>query len=134
MAYWARSFPGRPECVADVRRFMVKSLGDRPGVDVVELVASELTTNAVQHSESGRPGGQFTVHLAAFADRWRIRVDDAGGVGEPLPRMGEPEDDEAGRGLALVEALSSSWGVMGDHYARAVWAEVPIPREPEAEA
>lgn len=129
MAYWSQSFPGSAECVADVRRFAFKALGDVPGIDVVELVASELATNAVQHSGSGRPGGRFTLHLAAFEDRWRVRVDDAGGLTEPCLQAVDVGWEEAGRGLALVAALSSDWGVVGDHYARAVWAEIPMPQE-----
>lgn len=131
MAYWSETFDGRAECVADVRRFTVKALGDSPGVELVELVASELAGNAVQHSDSGQPGGQFTVHLASFADRWKVRIDDAGGMTEPCVRDAEADRDEAGRGLALVAALSSHWGVVGDHYARAVWAEIPIPERDE---
>jgi anti-sigma regulatory factor (Ser/Thr protein kinase) len=126
MTYWSRSFQGLAESLSEVRRFTAAVLGDRPGVDLVVLAASELAGNAVLHSASGRPGGQFVVHLASFADRWQIRVDDEGGLGEPvLTEPGEEEPGEAGRGLALIAAVSRSWGVLGDHYARAVWAEIP---------
>jgi hypothetical protein len=129
MSYWSETFDGRPACVADVRHFTTKALGDAPGVDLVELVASELATNAVRHSDSGRPGGTLTVHLAAFAGHWHIRVDDACGLGEPCVKDSDDFEDEAGRGLALVAALSKNWGVMGNDYARAVWAEIAKPEE-----
>lgn len=140
MSYWSRSFDGLPECVSDVREYTRKVVGDSNGADLVELVASELAGNAIRHSESGEPGGQFTLHLADLRNRWQVRVDDEGGVTVPrvceaspiesledLDRFGD--EVEAGRGLAMVAAVSSDWGVLGDQAARAVWAEIPISGE-----
>ncbi|OLE21185.1 MAG: hypothetical protein AUG49_22685 [Catenulispora sp. 13_1_20CM_3_70_7] len=140
MSYWSRDFDGLPECVSEVREYTRNVVGDREGADLVELVASELAGNAIRHSDSGEPGGRFTVHLAEFCTRWQVRVDDLGGPGEP--HICEPppiksvddldtfgEEIEAGRGLAMVAAVSSKWGVLGDQGARAVWAEILIPRE-----
>ncbi|MEY9858522.1 serine/threonine-protein kinase RsbW [Catenulispora sp. GAS73] len=140
MTYWSRSFDGIPECVSEVREHTRGLLGGCEGADLVELVASELAGNAIRHSDSGEPGGQFTVHLAAFADRWQVRVDDEGGSTVPhvceLPPIETVEDldrfsneVEDGRGLALVAAVSSAWGVLGDQAARAVWAEILMPGE-----
>jgi serine/threonine-protein kinase RsbW len=143
MSYWSRSFQGIAECLAEVRQFTAAVLGDRPGVDLVVLAASELAGNAILHSASGDPGGQFVVHIAAFADRWQVRVDDAGGAGVPrvCDTAGPGVDHgtvvdlpESGRGLALVAALSRNWGVLGDEYSRAVWAEIPHPRGEAASA
>ncbi|WP_194904512.1 ATP-binding protein [Catenulispora rubra] len=138
MTYGSKSFDGLAECVAEVRGCINKVLGDREGVDLVELVASELASNAIRHSVSGDRGGQFTVHLAEFVDRWRIRVDDEGGSSVPrvcaVPLIECIEDldqfgveAEAGRGLALVAAVSETWGVLGGASARAVWAEILMP-------
>src|SRR5262249_51157238 len=96
---------------------------------------SELAGNAVVHTASGAPGGQFVVHLAAFADRWQVRVDDAGSPTEPHVVVDAIDEDtdwdhESGRGLAMVAAISRSWGVLGDRRARAVWAEIPYPVQP----
>src|SRR6266851_1888179 len=134
MSYWSRSFRGLAECLSEVRQFTAAVLGERPGVDLVVLAASELAGNAV-------------VHIAAFADRWQVRVDDAGGPNFPrLCRAGGVDTSmsdaadgplgdlpEAGRGLALGAAVSRDWGVLGDEYSRAVWAEIPYPR-PETDA
>jgi len=140
MTYWSRSFDGKPECVPEVREHTRNLLGGCRSADVVELVASELAANAVRHSDSGEPGGQFTVHLATFADRWQVRVDDEGGLRIPhiceqapienvddLDQFGD--EVECGRGLALVAAVSSAWGILGDQAARAVWAEIMMPGE-----
>ncbi|MBW8805078.1 MAG: ATP-binding protein [Catenulisporales bacterium] len=136
VSYWSRSFPGRAECLAEVRQFTQMVLGDVPGSDLVVLAVSELAGNAIVHTASGEPGGQFVVHLAAFADRWQVRVDDEGSPTDPrivVADTGEGgETDwgaEAGRGLAMVNAVSRKWGVLGDHYARAVWAEIPYPEQ-----
>lgn len=123
------TFDGLACHVSDARQFALKVVGDVPGADAVELVTSELAGNAVQHSRSGWLGGQFTLHLAAYDDRWCVRVDDDGGPTEPLVGQADPSSGEAGRGLALVAAMCSDWGVLGDHYARAVWAEIPRPRD-----
>jgi hypothetical protein len=71
-------------------------------------------------------------------------VDDDGGASVPhicvpmpiesaedLDALGE--DVEAGRGLTLVAALSSAWGVLGDQTGRAVWVEILIPRKDHRE-
>lgn len=143
MTYWVRSFDGIPECVSEVREYTRKVLNDCRGADAVELVASELASNAIRHSDSGAPGGQFTVRLEEFVDRWQVRVDDEGGPRVPhvclspqiesvddLDKFGD--DVEVGRGLALVATVSSGWGVLGDKNARAVWAEVLMPAEATA--
>jgi anti-sigma regulatory factor (Ser/Thr protein kinase) len=134
MSYWSRSFPGLAECLAEVRQFTQMVLGAAPGAELVVLAVSELAGNAIVHTASGTPGGQFVVHLASFADRWQVRVDDQGSAIEPhvvVDGMDEDAewDSESGRGLAMVAAISQKWGVLGDRYARAVWAEIPYPVE-----
>jgi anti-sigma regulatory factor (Ser/Thr protein kinase) len=137
MSYWSRSFPGLAEHLTEVRQFTQMVLGDAPGADLVLMVVSELAGNAIVHTASGEPGGQFVVHLAAFADRWQVRVDDQGSATEPrvvvdLIDEDEGGDSESGRGLAMVAAIAQKWGVLGDRYGRAVWAEIPYPVQPLA--
>jgi anti-sigma regulatory factor (Ser/Thr protein kinase) len=73
-------------------------------VEDVELVVSELVTNAMRH---GR--GQITMHLEVAPDRVVVGVQDQG-AGQPSPR--EPDaTDVNGRGLALVALLATEWGV-----------------------
>lgn len=137
MSHWTREFKGLPEHLTEVREFTRFVAGDRDGADLMEIVASELAGNAIQHSESGGPGGRFTLQVADHQDRWQIRVIDEGGPIEPhicelasiesledLDKLGE--EAEAGRGLAMVAAVSSAWGVLGDHTSRVVWAEILI--------
>ncbi|MBS2545315.1 ATP-binding protein [Catenulispora sp. NL8] len=127
MSHHSITLPGSTECIHEARTWVRDTLGENQGVDDAVLVASELATNAIRHSASGRPGGTFTLHVAAFTDRWHVRVDDAGGLSVPRIQTVDDDHDEAGRGLAMVASLSLRWGVFGDYRARGVWAEVPIP-------
>ena len=55
----------------------------------------------------------------------RIEVTDEGGE---LPDVPEASDDAtSGRGLALVETLSSAWGVESRPGGKTVWFEVDRP-------
>ncbi len=76
--------------------------------DTVGLIVSELLTNAVAASRK-LPDGPFPVWLWLLSDRKQvlIMVWDA----SPLPpvRMDPAGDVEGGRGLMLVEALSTQW-------------------------
>lgn len=51
--------------------------------------------------------------------RCRVRVDDQGGP-STLTLRSPDEQDEAGRGLAIVAMLSASWSVDGDEAARSI--------------
>ena len=95
--------------------------------DIIELLISELVTNAVQIS---RADAQTTpVRLWVLADRTRVLI--LVWDSSPLPpvRMSTSEDDENGRGLLLVETLSTRW----DWYfppqqngGKVVWALVQL--------
>ena len=86
-------------------------------LDEVELLVSELVTNAVVHGH-----GEVEVAVRLLPERIRFEViDDDPSM--PAPRH-EP-DAESGRGLALVEALSSDWGVEPTGSGKSVWFEVP---------
>ena len=84
-------------------------------VEDVELVVSELVTNAMRH---GR--GQIRMHLEVAPDRVVVGVQDQGG-GQPSPRLPDATDVN-GRGLALVAILATEWGVRaGPGGGKVVW-------------
>jgi two-component sensor histidine kinase len=122
---WSKEFPGRPECLAEARRFTYAVLGDLEVAHTVALVTDELAANAIKHSASGKPGGEFVVKLALLGDRCLVRVDDQGGPKTPSLCVADDED-EAGRGLSIVSQLASGWGIDGDERARSVWAEIRL--------
>lgn len=106
------------------RELLRKALGEW-GLSAIhedaELVVTELVTNAVIHG-----GSTFRLQLSRTAAALRIEVVDDG-AGTPEPR---PQDDEAegGRGIMLVDAMSSSWGVEDVPQGKLVWAEIAIPQ------
>jgi anti-sigma regulatory factor (Ser/Thr protein kinase) len=91
--------------------------------DDAGLVLSELFTNAVRYTRSGSVSCEYRVGTDGLI---RVEVaDEGGGEGEPLPRVADT-DDECGRGLLLVTALSRAWGVRAveSGNGRVVWAEL----------
>ncbi|MGH3322003.1 MAG: ATP-binding protein [Streptosporangiaceae bacterium] len=124
-------FPGKPERVADARRFVREVIGDDPPVlDSAELLVSELATNTLHHTASGY-GGSFEVVVVFEETRVRVEVHDDGAIGRPRTNRKDPNEYfEAGRGLALVEQLADRWGQSGDNSGWVVWFE--INRQPSA--
>lgn len=87
---------------------------------VIELLTGELVSNAVVHGPAGEP-----VRIAVRVDGYLVRVavtDQGGGV--PQVRHAEPTDPN-GRGMALVETLSTAWGAARQpDGGTTVWFEV----------
>jgi anti-sigma regulatory factor (Ser/Thr protein kinase) len=82
----------------------------------VELVVAELVTNAALH---GQP--PVVMNIAASPERVRVEVEDSG---RTLPmEVVQRNDAMTGRGLSIVAALSSSWGVEARGSGKVVWAE-----------
>ncbi|MFC6082822.1 ATP-binding protein [Sphaerisporangium aureirubrum] len=114
---------------AKIARAYVYSVLYRAGrrdLDDIETVVSEVFTNAIRHSESGRrPGGLVQVRVYDDGATSRVEVTDEGSPnGIPaIPEQADPVS-EGGRGLWLVRELFSSWGWGQDHSGRTVWFEV----------
>ena len=126
LARCCRSFAGRPDEVPQVRKFVALVLQDFPAAADVVLMADELATNAVQHSQSGEPGGRFSVLVETGDAGWIwLGVEDAGGPTPPQLRSpAAGGGQEGGRGLQIVDGLASAWGVTGDVAGRTVWFRV----------
>lgn len=90
---------------------------DEGGVEDAALIVSELVTNALRAGSTA-----ITVNIESGEREIRITVvDDAPG----LPHAVEPTGElESGRGLAIVAALSSAWGVTRRKRVKEVWAEL----------
>lgn len=121
----SRTFLGSPASIVEARRFTTMVLSGWPEADDAELIISELATNAIRHSRSGRFGGQFTVSIRTQGKRLWLGVLDEGGAHSPHP-LSAQSDEEGGRGLALVAGLAANWGVTGDDTGRIVWAVVDL--------
>lgn len=108
-----------PDSVAEVRQFIRSELADLPRNlrGRIELLASELATNAVLHAAT-----PFRVVIQAERDAIRVSVIDRG-FGEP--RMSRPSGtDLHGRGLYMVDLLSSEWGVNQSTRGTSVWFRI----------
>ncbi|MEU0397842.1 ATP-binding protein [Streptomyces sp. NPDC006208] len=88
--------------------------------DVAELLASELVTNALIHTDQG---AVFTATVAA--DTLHVEVRDFM-AGLPVPPHVPPADlGTHGRGLVLVESLADAWGVRTTHgVGKVIWFEL----------
>ncbi|MFI6575080.1 ATP-binding protein [Nocardiopsis sp. NPDC050513] len=128
-----RRFPGLPSQIAYARRFVARQLSACPELTTATLLTSELATNAITHSASGRATGKFEVCVRQAPGWARVEVRDLGNLSEsPQPQHRDPYDtEEHGRGLDLVEALSSAWGTepRGDGMGRRVWFELVWERD-----
>lgn len=121
------ALPAHVESVCRARQ-LTRARLDRweAGEETVEtaiLIISELVTNAVVHA----PGDHVICELREENGRLHIAVEDQG-FGPTGPQLHRMSDDEGGRGLLLVDALSSCWGThntSGYGAGRVVWAELP---------
>ncbi|HEY3712116.1 MAG TPA: ATP-binding protein [Amycolatopsis sp.] len=93
-------------------------------VQDTELVATELVTNAFEHA-----AGPVALGLELRADRAVVRVEVEDGGPDLLPAAATVSPGSyRGRGLLLVDALSTRWGVEDGHGRKTVWAELPVDR------
>lgn len=105
-------------------------------VETVELVVSEIVTNAIRASgglEAQQPAvparGVPTVRLWLAANKQRVLVQVWDG-NDWRPQRREPGlEAESGRGLLLVETLSTDWGSFAPNGwpGKVVWAAVEAP-------
>lgn len=126
----ATLLPPEPAAAASARRFLRGSLSGVPedALDIVLLLTSELVSNAVRH-------GSGVVRLSLESESpqepgW-VRVAVADDNPTP-PRLcadlfhegGLPA--ESGRGILLLERLSSRWGVTPQAPGKQVWFELDM--------
>jgi anti-sigma regulatory factor (Ser/Thr protein kinase) len=108
-----------PNAVRQARAWLKARLDDwsPDGVATVQLLVSELVTNAILHTDdvvevtAERNGAGITVEVS---DRSPTK---------PVVKRYE-QDAATGRGLHLVEALADAWGVRGDDARKSVWFRV----------
>ena len=94
-------------------------------LDVVTLLVSELVTNAVIHA-----GSEVEVEVRLAGGR--VRVDVVDRSTEVVKRRDAEDDDQSGRGMDLVEALASAWGIDLVPGGKSVWFEIERPAEVES--
>jgi anti-sigma regulatory factor (Ser/Thr protein kinase) len=97
-------------------------------MDDALLIASELTANAEEHAADA--GGPSCIQLMFSPGRVIIAVCDHEGH-RPTPQAAS-DDDESGRGLSIVGALSQAHGcmIMGANF-KAMWARLATSEVPQ---
>jgi len=122
--------PRRPRLVAIIRNRIaaqIRAWGtalDQDTAETLDLLVSELVTNAVQHAE----GLLITVSVQLGRERLRIEVDDDS-ISPPARPAGDPLtgwQDESGRGIELVAALAAEHGWEPLHRGKRVWFELVV--------
>lgn len=135
------ALPGAVPCARLHARLVLTEWGQAALGDSAELIVSELMTNALRactDTVAGGPGYDADGRAASLglrlaSDRQQVLVEVWDGVTAP-PVPGQISlDGETGRGLLMVEAVSSRWGYYyparqprgtapDDRAAKVVWA------------
>jgi hypothetical protein len=112
------ALPGAVPCARLHARLVLTEWGQSALADSVELIVSELMTNALRACSdpvSGGPGydtegRQLPLGLRLGSDRQQVLVEVWDGATAPPVPGQVSHDGETGRGLLMVEAVSSRWG------------------------
>ena len=111
-----RRFDRRPEEVAAVRRFVGGGLvRGTEAWETAQLLVSETVTSALDQSGPEPGSGSLVI-----GRRLRVEVSDDGGPARLRRRIHDVHSTK-GRGLELVDALASRWGVRESAAGRTIW-------------
>ena len=115
------TFAPRAESARAARQLVMSTLSSSPfaaSADVACLLTSELVTNVLLHA-----GTPFDVRVVVDDDCLTVSVHDQD---SRLPAVREPSEPPAcsGRGLRLLEDLSSDWGYREESVGKSVWFEL----------
>ncbi|MFE3162767.1 ATP-binding protein [Streptomyces sp. NPDC059224] len=120
---WDLSFSAEPAEIAALRRLLGIRLGLWGLAELTEpaqLCLSELVSNVITHVGPGTP---TTLAVSVSGTCLRIEVHDPDT--RTLPRLlDSARDAEAGRGMALVAAMSDCWGVQLRPDRKITWVEL----------
>lgn len=119
---WSVELPPEPASATQARRQAREQLASiflPDALDTVALLVTELVTNAILHART-----PLLLQIETRPHHVRLCVEDAS---DQQPELRSYASDAVtGRGLALVEALASSWGVESTSSGKVVWCEIPL--------
>lgn len=124
------TLPSHPQAALQARRHLHQLGHDWPShvLDDTVLATSELVSNAVQHGT-----GDITLVVATANRSVRVEVHDHGDPIAQTPRSATDHgaatnDDENGRGLVIVEAITARWGITNHRPppGKSVWFELDL--------
>jgi two-component sensor histidine kinase len=111
--------PPRLQSVRRARRFLSTALrAENPAlVETATLLVSELVTNAVRHAQTDT---EVTCQIRGTGVRVEVADDSI-----ELPEITDRGlMDPSGRGLRIVAALATAWGVADRDEGKIVWFEI----------
>jgi anti-sigma regulatory factor (Ser/Thr protein kinase) len=117
------TLPPEPRAAGEARHFVADHLRDVVGTEVADvavLLTSELVTNVIVHA--GTPM-RLDVDFDQADHAVRVAIADDAPRSPVRRRAGEGR--MTGRGMHLVETLSSDWGVEPCGLGKTVWFELP---------
>jgi anti-sigma regulatory factor (Ser/Thr protein kinase) len=128
-----RDLAATPAAITSARRYTaaVLSVWYVPS-DVIEtstLLVSELATNALRHGQL-RDDDAERLRLRLHRRSRGVRIEVLDRNPSPPERRWADDGSEDGRGLLLVQALSSQWGFYRAWAYKVVWCEVRCPLLP----
>ncbi len=112
------TFPPHPTTARAARNFVATTLTGTSDEarDLACLLTSELVTNAVVHART-----DVDVSVLLAGGRLRVEVGDQD-TGCPTPSRHAP-DETTGRGLLILDAIATRWGVDQEAAGKVVWFE-----------
>ena len=125
----ATKLPPEAASVPEARRFASQAVAELGGTGAspneVQLLVSELATNAVLHA-----GTPMRLSVLRDGDCVRIEVrDDDPNVPQVPTGMPAPTAT-SGRGILLLDAIASEWGVNSSEKGKTIWFQLaPDPVE-----
>jgi anti-sigma regulatory factor (Ser/Thr protein kinase) len=117
------ALPDDAEAAKIARRFVIEHSDHlrKDLIDDAQLLVSEIVSNAVRH---GRP--DITLQVRLHPPGIGVVVEDAGPGLPRLPTAPPDPIQPSGRGLLIVDALASAWGVSLNEPppGKAVWFDL----------
>jgi anti-sigma regulatory factor (Ser/Thr protein kinase) len=130
----ALEFGSLPTAVGSARahtRTILAEWGLAALISDAEMLVSELLTNALEASWRLNDRPPIALRLLANHDRLLIEAWDQDTGSCHLHPQEPRSDEDHGRGLMVVDALSQRWGVRRTSVShKVVWAELVVPYEP----
>lgn len=115
----------RPSASRDARRWVAERLAElrlEPLGDAVELLTSEVVTNALIHT-----GTAMVIRLAPSGTGVEVEVHDGSRL--PPARRHYSATATTGRGVEVLDSLADEWGWRTDDEGKTVWFRVLRVRE-----
>ncbi|MGW7254931.1 ATP-binding protein [Streptomyces sp. NPDC054834] len=120
---WEIPFLAEPEGVAALRRALRAHLGALGLTELTEpaqLCVSELVTNVITHVGASTPA---TLTVTMNGTDLRIEIHDPDTRAMPV-LLDATDDAESGRGMTLVDAVATRWGILLHPDRKVTWCEL----------